>query len=359
MSWAVVAVSVVGSWILATDVFPRIDSELTLPWRLALAAGGVLFFLGSILAHEFGHALAARRHGIQTSSIRLWIFGGVAALSRPARTPLAEFHIAIAGPGTNAALAAVFLSVGALSRRLGTPEEIGLVATGLAILNLLLTVTNLVPAAPLDGGKVLSSILWARTGRPEWARLMSARVGLIAGLLVIVYGLLELIVWDRVTGIYTGAIGVFILLAARADVISASIRGRLAQTTVKDVLWHHPPAVNDAASLSDLERHFGSDPISIPVQRWAHQTIGYLSTSTLCAVPASHRSWTSVGQVMTPTEFVPAAWTSESLLVALERIGPEPDQILGVDPETGAVVGTATPGQFAHLMSQPRLWGGV
>jgi hypothetical protein len=289
----------------------------------------------------------------------LWIFGGVAALSRPAGTPGAEFQIAVAGPGINAALAAIFLGVAALGRRLGAPEEMATVAAGLAILNLLLTVTNLIPAAPLDGGKVLSSILWARTGRPEWARLISARIGLIVGLLVIAYGLSELIVWDRISGVYTGAIGAFILLAARADVVSASIRSRLAGTTVQDVLWHFPPAVHDSVSLSDLQRNFGSEIVSVPVQRWANQTIGYLSTSALDAIPTDHHSWTSAGQVMTPTEFVPAAWTSESLLVALERIGPAPDQILGVDPETGSVVGTATPTQFAHLMSQPRLWGGV
>ena len=359
MSWSVVVVSVIGSWIVATDVFPRVDSELALRWRLGLAAGGVLFFLGSILAHEFGHALAARRHGIQTSSIRLWIFGGVAALSRPARTPAAEFQIAVAGPGTNAVLAALFLSIAALSRRLAAPDELALVATGLAILNLLLTATNLVPAAPLDGGRVLSSILWARTGRPEWARLISARIGLIVGLLIVGYGFIEVVAWDRISGVYTSAIGVFIVAAARADVISASIRGRLARTSVNDVLWQYPPAVHDAVSLSDLERRLGSETVSVPVQRWAHQTIGYLSTSILSVIPPDHHSWTSAGEVMTPTEFVPAAWTSESLLTALERIGPEPDQILGVDPETGAIVGTATPRQFAHLMVEPRLWGGV
>ncbi len=174
MSWSVVAVALVGSWLLATDVFPSIDDDLSLRSRLMLAGSGVIFFLGSILAHEFGHALAARRHGIQTSSIRLWIFGGVAALSSPARTPLAEFQIAIAGPGTNAALAGAFTGIAAFARQFGAPETITMVAGGLAVLNLLLTVTNLVPAAPLDGGKVLTSILWAKTGRPEWARLISA-----------------------------------------------------------------------------------------------------------------------------------------------------------------------------------------
>ncbi|MFW2380113.1 MAG: site-2 protease family protein [Acidimicrobiales bacterium] len=359
VSWSVVAVAVVGSWLLATDVFPRIDSELLLRWRLALAAGGVVFFLASILAHEFGHALVARRHQIHTSSIRLWIFGGVAALSSPARSPRAEFQIAIAGPGANAALAAAFLGIAELARQLGAPQGVPVVATGLAILNILLTVTNLIPAAPLDGGKVLSSILWARTGRAEWARLISARSGLIGGALVIVYGLVELIVWDRVTGFYTAAIGGFIFVAARADVVSASIRGRLAKTSVKEILWHYPPAVHDSASLTDIQRHLGPEAVSVPVQRWAHQTIGYLSTSIMGVIPADHHSWTSVGQVMTPTEFMPSAWTSESLLVALERIGPEPDQFLGLDPETGTVVGTATPRQFAHLMRHPRLWGGV
>ncbi|NNE96820.1 MAG: hypothetical protein HKN24_12410 [Acidimicrobiales bacterium] len=359
VSWSVVAVSIVGSWILATDVFPRFDNGLSLWWRLALAIAGVACFLGSILAHEFGHSLAARRHGIDTSSIRLWIFGGVAALSSPARSPRAEFQIAVAGPAANAALAAIFLASAVLARRTGMPEEIGTVVGGLGLLNLLLTVTNLVPAAPLDGGKVLASLLWARTGRQEWSRLISARIGLIVGAGVILYGLSDAYAFTNFTGLYTASIGVFILVAARADVISASVRGRLAATSVGEILLMHPPAIHDSASLTDIGRHLGPESVSVPVQRWAQQTIGYFTTASLSDVADVDHAWTSVGDLMTPTEFVPSAWTTETLLAALERIGPNPPQLLGVDPETGVVLGTATPRQFAHLMAQPILWGGV
>ncbi len=359
MSWAVVAVSLTGAWFIATRFLPRVNETLALSWRVALALGAVLCFLASILAHEFGHALAARRHNIQTSSIRLWIFGGVAALSSSAKSPSAEFQIAIAGPAVNAALALLFAAATWLGRTLGWPDSVQLIASALALLNLLLAVTNMIPAAPLDGGRVLSSILWARTGRPEWARLVAARIGLVTGGLVIAYGLLELLAWARISGFYTAAIGAFVLVAARGDVITASIRSRLARTAVADVLWSHPPAIQDSLSLSDVERHLGTSPVSVPVQRWAHETIGYFTTGDVQSVPVHERSWTSVKDLTTPIQMVASAWTSESLLSALERHGTEPRQMLGVDPESGLVVGTTTPAQFAHLLERPVLWGGV
>ncbi len=359
MSWSVLAVSVVGSWLLATNALPRIDDTLLLRWRLVLALAGVLFFLGSILAHEFGHALVARRHNISTSSIRLWIFGGVAALSSSAKSPKAEFQIAIAGPATNAVLAGLFFGTEWATTQLGAPETVGMVAAGLGILNVLLTVTNMIPAAPLDGGRVLSSILWARTGRPEWARLISARIGIVTGGLVVTYGLYEVLIQDRVAGFYTAVIGAFIALAARADVVTASIRGRLASTSVADVLWPFPNAIHDSLSLNDVAVALGPDSRSVPVQRWANETIGYLPTQVVSNFSATDRAWTKVSDVMTPVEMVPSAWTSESLLDALERHGTEPDQMLGIDPDRGTVVGTATPSQFRHLLVAPRIWGGV
>lgn len=354
-SWSVAVAAVAGAVVLATGVLPRIDAQLSLTHRLIVAGSGVVLFLLSILAHEFGHALTAKRHGISTSSIRLWIFGGVAALSAPARTPVAEFQIAAAGPAVNAALAAVFGLLGAGARSAGLPDGVVLVPSGLALLNVLLVVTNLIPAAPLDGGRVLTSVLWARTGRPEWARLQSARSGLLLGLAVTAFGFWELIQWNRASGLYTAAIGVFLGVAARSEVVTAAVRRRLAATTVGEVLLHHPGSIPDRMLLVDVT--LGPAAQSLPVCRWTPEPIGYLSTAAIHEMAPHHRAWTTAGSVMVRPELVPRAWTSESLLAALERHGTEPSQLLGVDPESGRVVGTATPDQFRHLMARPGLWG--
>lgn len=354
-SWSVVVAGVAGAIVLATGVLPRIDDELSLRSRLLVAGAGVVLFLLSVLAHEFGHALTAQRHGIATSSIRLWIFGGVAALSEPARTPAAEFQIAVAGPAVNAVLAAGFGMLGGVARWTGLPDAIAFGLTGLALLNVLLVVTNLIPAAPLDGGRVLTSVIWARTGRPEWARLQSGRSGMVLAAAVAAFGCWELFQWNRISGLYTAAIGLFLGVAARNEVVTAAIRQRLAGTTVGEVLLPHPGSIPDRMLLADVA--LGPSAESLPVHRWTPEPIGYLSTAVIHAMPPHLRAWTTAGSVMLRPEMVPRAWTTEPLLAALERHGTEPSQLLGVDPASGRVVGTATPDQFRHLMARPNLWG--
>jgi Zn-dependent protease len=359
VSWSVVIVSIVGSFVVATNTLPRVDDELGLWIRLLLAVATVALFLASILAHEFGHAIAARRHGISTSSIRLWIFGGVAALSSVARTPKAEFQIAAAGPAVNGTLTLLFAGLTAANRWVDGPGALGLVLVGLAILNGLLTLTNLIPAAPLDGVRVLTSVLWSRTGRAEQARVISARCGLVLSASVISFGFLEMLRWGRAAGLYTVAIGIFLGVSAQGDLNSAAIRRRLAGSVVADILIRSPRPVHDSLSLSDLHRlvPVGEPSRSLPVQRWEHETIGYVSTASAGSVAEPDRSWTSVGRVMTRSDLVPRAWTTERVLDALERHGTEQPQMLCIDPASGLPIGTVTPDQFRHLMIRPTFWG--
>lgn len=359
VGWSVVAAAGVGSFFLARNVLPTTAENLSLRMRVGLAVLAVALFLGSILAHEFGHALTARRHGISTTSVKLWIFGGVAALTSSARTPGAEFQIALAGPATNAVLAAIFGGSAALSSRIGFPPATFLL-TGLAVLNAMLAVTNLFPAAPLDGGRILTAAIWRRTDRPEWARLVSARCGIVLSGAVLGFGLVEVFRLDRLSGIYTLGIGLFLGVAARADLSTAVIRGRLTDVKVGDVLTPYPDAIHDSLTLNQLLsiRPSTSTNVSLPVQRWSHQTIGYLSTAVTQTMSDADRTWTTVGQLMTPPELVPTAWTSEPLLHALERHGTAPSQMLGIDPKSGLVVGTATPDQFNHFLLPPGFWGG-
>src|SRR6056297_151664 len=159
-----------------------------------VAAAGVALFFGSILAHELGHSLVAQREGIRVRAITLWLLGGVAEIERDATTPGAEFRIAAAGPAVSVALAVGFLGSAYAWDAFGVVDTGGgpsLVATmlwWLGIVNGFLAVFNLFPAAPLDGGRILTSVLWWRSGDPYRARGQAARAGQGLGLALVGLG---------------------------------------------------------------------------------------------------------------------------------------------------------------------------
>jgi Zn-dependent protease len=160
----------------------------------ALAAGLLLVF--SILLHELAHALVARANGISVERIVLWLFGGVAKLRGEPRTPGVDLAVAAVGPATSVALGALF-GVTAVSWLVIAGD--GLVTASLAylgVINLMLAAFNLVPAAPLDGGRVLRAILWWRGGDRVRAARVATRAGRVFGLALIGFGLLGLVLWQ-------------------------------------------------------------------------------------------------------------------------------------------------------------------
>ena len=171
-SWLIVFALIV--WSLAVAVFPSQNPGFSDGEYIALAVVAALLFFVSLLLHELGHALQARREGVEIEGINLWLFGGVAQFKTGFQTAGAEFRIAIAGPLVSLVIGLLCVLVAALA---GLPNAIDGVVAWLGFTNLILLAFNLLPALPLDGGRVLRSALWHFRGDLQWATHVASGVG--------------------------------------------------------------------------------------------------------------------------------------------------------------------------------------
>lgn len=206
-------------------------------------------FLASLLAHELAHALVARRTGQEVNGITLWMLGGLAALKGQARTPGAEFRVAAVGPATSLLVALVAGVALWVSGALGADSLVVGVLAYLAFINVVLAAFNLVPAAPLDGGRILRSVLWAWWDDPHRATVWSTRIGRGFGFALIALG-----AWSLFTGVTGGLwwalIGVFIVTMATAEERQSTIGTMLEGLRVRDVMTPEPETVDGGLSVS-------------------------------------------------------------------------------------------------------------
>jgi Zn-dependent protease len=235
------------------DSFSDLLENSTLAFWTAVAAA--FGFFGSILLHELGHALAARREGIGVSGIDLFFFGGVMKMSSDTRSPGQEFRIAIAGPLVTLAIVVVaalgstlllgwqgFLDSATLDTT-GTPSAFDLWLSFLVSMNVLLLVFNLVPAFPLDGGRIARAAVWKLTGDRNRATRVSAYLGQgFAGLLIL-YGAWRLTRSDTTGGIWAMVLGYLLGSSARAAIAQSAFTERLKGITVADVMDAEPVAI--------------------------------------------------------------------------------------------------------------------
>lgn len=246
INWSWLIVFGLITWTLADSVFPDQNPGLSSGsyWTMAVVAAA-LFFV-SILLHELGHALQAQRDNVKIEGITLWLFGGVARFSGRIPSAGAEFRITIAGPLVSLALGLLFSGVALL---IGLPSAADGVAAWLGYINLVLLVFNLLPAFPLDGGRVLRSAIWARNGDLARATRIAAAVGRVIAVGLIVLAVLMLVIGNVIGGIWLGFIGWFLLQAAGAESQQATVTERLGELTVRDLMTEAPVTVPSQLTL--------------------------------------------------------------------------------------------------------------
>lgn len=360
INWSVAGVVILLTYVLSTSTLPARFPTSSLTARVAVAVGASLLFLLSLIGHELGHAIVARRNGVGVEGITLWLLGGFARLNRQAQTPGAEFRIAAAGPAANFVLAIVFAGVVAGLRPYQAADLVVAIMGWLMAVNVLLGLSNLLPGAPLDGGRILTAAIWKRTGDAELARLRSARLGMVIGGLLAVLGSVEVFLWSRNPGWGTVVVGLFILLAAKGEIAAAATRRRLASTTLSSVMSDHPRAVHESMTLDQFLNAHGPGPERAqPVVRWGVEPIGYIAPNLLAGIDPAARSWTTLGRCMVPVASVTRGWTSESVATLMERAGGDmPPMVVLHEPSQGKPVGTLSRGQVRDLMSLPvDFWG--
>jgi Zn-dependent protease len=283
-------------------------SSSTEPYLLAVASAAGFF--GSILLHEFGHAFVALRNGIGISTIRLWIFGGVAQMDREADGPGTEFKVAIGGPVVTALIAAVLVAVGLavsgssafsdavqLQVGAGTSGVMAMVAW-LAAINLIVLVFNLLPAFPMDGGRVVRAIAWKISGKRSSATRFAAGLGRIFGYLFIALGLFWAIQGAVFSGVWLALIGFLINGSARAATAETTVTSRLEGVKVGDVMDESPVAISVHTSIHQaMDDYFLRYQWSwFPVTDGQGRFAGVIIRDEAEAVSEVDRAGTTVGE---------------------------------------------------------------
>jgi len=286
-------------------------------WVVGVATSLLLF--GSVLTHELAHSLISRRNGVPVKSITLFIFGGVARIGRESSLPSAEFKMAIAGPLCSLTLAGLFALIWWPTRH--SIEPVAALAGWLAVINASLAVFNMIPGFPLDGGRVLRSIIWATTHSYRRATHIATRIGRGVAYLMILGGLAFILFGDWYSGIWLAFIGWFLDNAASTSYRQAELRQSLEGFNARDVMSRDCPLVPGNLSLRQLVQvHV------LPTGRRCFfvadgdQLGGIMTMNDIKAVPESKWDSVTVGQAMTPAPKLQTAQLDDSALSVLDRM---------------------------------------
>jgi len=264
-SWFIVLFLVI---IYMTGVFEnRLGDGGSTPFLLALLSA--VGFFGSILLHEFGHAIVAMRNGIGISSIQLWIFGGMARMDREADSPRTELKVALAGPAVTLAIAVVLGVVGIAAAGLTGFREAVLLETRsdvsglmalvawLVTINLFVLVFNLLPAYPMDGGRVARAIAWWKSGNRNSATRFAANLGRLFGYLFIGLGIVLVFSGDAFSGVWLALIGMVINGSARGAAMQTALTDKIGDVRVADVMDREPVTIQGDLSVERaLDEYF-------------------------------------------------------------------------------------------------------
>lgn len=315
---------------------------------LQLLAGGVaaVLFLGSILAHEVAHAVVARRRGVPVEGITLWLLGGVARFRGEATRPRDEAVIALVGPMVSLVASALFAAVAGVVV-LTTGELVTLVTLvlgWLAAINLVLAVFNLLPAAPLDGGRVLRAVLWARSGSRVQAAVTAARAGRGLGVGLIGVGLVVFAAFGAFDGLWLMLLGWFLVTAAGAEAVHARLEG----VQVSEVMSRDPVVAPDWLTVRQLIDDYvmAQRCSTFPLRSFGGDISGLITLSAIKRVPADQRETTRARDVAVAIDRVPTARPDELLTDFMGRLGGSGEG-RGLVFDGDELVGIVTPADLA------------
>ncbi|MCD6310273.1 MAG: site-2 protease family protein [Candidatus Eremiobacteraeota bacterium] len=262
--------------------------------------GSLVFFL-SLLLHEMSHAIVAQKEKIGVKSVTLFIFGGVAQLTREPESPGSEFRMAAAGPAVSILLGIFFLVIWYLAIQASFSPPVILLAQILGITNLALGIFNLVPAFPLDGGRIFRAIVWAITKDLHKATGYAVTLGRLFAFILALWGITDLVRADIITGFWKIFIGFFLYQIASASLRMMTVRKAISGSRVADIMTSPPVTVPPYITVAQLvyEYFLVHRIFSYPVTENG-TPVGIISTEEIRKIPRENWDYITVSQVMKP-----------------------------------------------------------
>lgn len=340
-SWSLIVVVLLITWTVAVGVLPAGDVDYPAGVYWAVAAVTALVFLASLLAHEMAHALVAKAQGMPVEGITLWMFGGVSKLGGDAPDARSELRMAIVGPLTSLVIGIVLIAAAVAADAAGAPEVVALAVGWLGIMNVALAIFNMLPAYPLDGGRVLRSVLWLRSGDQRRATIVASQAGVAFGYGLMALGAVGFIGGMGIGGIWLVFLGWIVLEAARAERTGFELRTLLRTTRVTDVMTRDPVTVATGLSVDDLvhdyvARHRCS---SFPVVRPDGTPVGLVTLSGVRDVDERARVTTPVDAVARPIDEIVTAHPDDRVIDVLPRFTARTGRRALVTDAKGVLVG--------------------
>jgi len=300
IDWSWIIIAILIAWSLSTGLFPFHYKNLSTQtyWLMGIVGAAGLFL--SIIAHEFCHSLVARKYDLPMKGITLFIFGGVAEMGEEAPSPKAEFMMAAAGPLSSIVIALIFYGIYTVGKG-GFSEPINGVVGYLASINAILAGFNLVPAFPLDGGRMLRAALWGWKNNIRWATRVSANLGSGFGVFMIIFGVFHVLSGNFIGGMWWFLIGMFIQGAAKASYQQLVTRRALQGEPVERFMKTEIVSVQPSISLQELiedyvyRHHFKM----FPVVQDSNKLLGCVTTKQVKDTPREEWSKKKVEDVAT------------------------------------------------------------
>lgn len=353
-NWSLFVVAALIAWSLATSFLPAAAPGETSAAYWTAGVISAFVFLASLLAHELAHSIVAMQRGVKVEGITLWLFGGVSRFSSETNSPGTQALFTFVGPLTSLVLGAVFYVI---SLAVGSGPHPGLVAATLSWLgyiNISLGIFNLVPAFPLDGGRLLQSLIWLRTGDRLRATRIAARIGMGFAYLLIAYGLATFIFTGSVVGgVWSAFLGWFLLNAARSEEAGGLMRQALSGISVREVMTPNPVQAPDNISIEDALHGYvlASRHSTFPTHDASGRLSGLLTLAAVKNVAPEARARTLIKDVACPLDSVSTAGPADPVTNLLGVSGGcSEGRTLVVDD--GRLVGIISPSDISTLLQR-------
>jgi Zn-dependent protease/CBS domain-containing protein len=343
-------------WVLASQVLPETAPRYPVLAYWATAVAGSLLFYACLLAHELSHALVARNHGVKVAGITLWLFGGVSRLDGEPDSPRSEALIAGVGPLTSFGAALVMLGLAFATQANALIS--GLFAY-LFLINIALGVFNLVPAFPLDGGRLLSSFLWWRSGSRQSGVHNAVRVGRVFAFLMIGGGVLDAFLGGGLNGLWIAFLGWFLLSAGASEEAGSNVRTMLRSVPVSAAMTSPVVTLPDWVSVAQFVDSIAPNHsfTTYPIHDQSGKLTGVVRLNDLVRMPADERQSRRLIDVARPIAQIPTTSPREDLSELIQRVGSGLEQRVLVF-DNGSLVGILSPADVARVLTVRQSAGG-